>query len=95
MLHMSLYSRVFGCTGSPSLLVGFLWFPRIGAALGWGVRAAPCGGFSCCRAQALGLQASVLVAHRLSSSWTRGLFPDQGLNPCPLYREADSYPPHH
>ena len=36
-----------------------------------GVQASPCGGFSCCGAWALGMWASVVVAHRLSScgSW--------------------------
>ena len=39
------------------------------AALGLhcGVRASHCGGFSCCGAGALGSQASVVVAHGLSS----------------------------
>ena len=32
-----------------------------------------CGGFSCCRAQALGTWASVVVAHRLSSCGSRAL----------------------
>ena len=41
---------------------------------------ADCGGFSCCRAQALGAQASVVEANRLSSfgSWALEL----GLNSC-------------
>ena len=55
------------------------------------------GGFSCCRAQALGAQASEVVAPRLSStgsvivaqghsgSETHDMFPNQGLNPCPLH----------
>ena len=36
-----------------------------------GAQASHCGGFSCCGAQALGMQASVVVAHGLSScgSW--------------------------
>ena len=60
---------------------GISLVPRMGAALGWGVRASPCGGFSCCGAQALGLWASGAVAHGLGYSWTCELFPDQGLNP--------------
>ena len=32
------------------------------------VQASHCGGISCCRAQALGTQASVLAAHRLNYS---------------------------
>ena len=35
---------------------------------------------------------SVAVAHRLSRSTVRGVFPGQGLNPCPLRWQVDSYP---
>ena len=44
---------------------------RAGATLHCGVRASHCGGFSCCGARALGVQASVVVACGLSScgSW--------------------------
>ena len=38
---------------------------------------------------------SVVVAHRLSCSVAYGIFPDQGLNPCPLHWQADSQPLHH
>ena len=41
------------------------------AALRHGVRASHCGGFSCCGAQALGAQASVVVACGLSSCGAR------------------------
>ena len=33
---------------------------------------------------------SVVVAHGLSCSAACGIFPDQGSNPCPLHRQADS-----
>ena len=33
---------------------------------------------------------SVTVAHRPSCSTACGIFPDQGLNPCPLHWQADS-----
>ena len=36
-----------------------------GATLRCGVQASHCGGFSCCRARALGAWASVVVAHGL------------------------------
>ena len=36
------------------------------------------------------LMGSVVVAHGLSCSTACGIFPDQGLNPCPLHWEADS-----
>ena len=33
---------------------------------------------------------SVVVAHGLGCSEAYGIFPDQGLNPCPLHWQADS-----
>ena len=39
-----------------------------GATLCCGAQASQCGGFSCCRAGALGARASVVVAHELSCS---------------------------
>ena len=44
-----------------------------GATLHCGARASHCGGFSCCRARALGAQASVVVACGLSSCGSRAL----------------------
>ena len=41
--------------------------------------------FFCCRAQALGTWASVVVVHRLNCSAACGIFLDQGLNTCPLH----------
>ena len=38
---------------------------------------------------------SVVVAHRPNCSVACGIFPDQGLNPCPLHWQADSQPLHH
>ena len=35
---------------------------------------------------------SVIVAHGPSCSTPCGIFPDQGLNPCSLHRQADSQP---
>ena len=43
------------------------------ATLCCSARASHCSGFSCCRAQALGEQGSVVVAHRLSSCGLRAL----------------------
>ena len=40
----------------------FLWLWRVGATLRCGARASHCGGFSCCGARSLGVQASVVVA---------------------------------
>ena len=38
---------------------------------------------------------SVVVAHGFSCSKSCGIFPDQGLNPCPLQRQVDSFPLSH
>ena len=38
---------------------------------------------------------SVVVAHGLSCSTARGIFPDQGSNPCPLHWQADPQPLRH
>ena len=46
---------------------------RGGATLCYGTWASPCGGFSCCGAQALGARASVVVARGLSSCGLRAL----------------------
>ena len=43
------------------------------ATLHCSARASHCGGLSCCRAQALGAWASVVVAHGLSSCSLRAL----------------------
>ena len=52
-----------------------------------------CSGFSCCGAPALGVRASVVVAHRFGCSAVHELFPDQVFNLCPLHWQADSGPP--
>ena len=38
---------------------------------------------------------SAIVAHGPSRSLACGIFPDQGLNPCPLHWQADSQPLRH
>ena len=55
-------------------------------------------GFSTCSARAQQLwrmalehAGSVVVAHGLSCSGACGIFPDLGLNPCPLHWQVDSY----
>ena len=60
--------------------------------------ASHCGGFSCCRALALGClgfrgcsslqlwsMSSVVVVHRFNCPAACGIFPGQVLNPCPLH----------
>ena len=78
-----------------------------GATLRCGAWASYGGGFSCCRAQALGARPSVVVARRLQSagsvvvahglccSAASGIFLDQSLSPCPLHWQADSQPLSH
>ena len=51
----------FGCTGSPLLCAGFLSLRRVGTPPEFG------GGFSGGGVQALGAQASVAMAHGISS----------------------------
>ena len=53
---------------------------RWAGVLSSGVQASPCSVFSCCEAQALGSQASVVVAHGLSSCDSRAL--EHRLNSC-------------
>ena len=68
---------------------------------GCGAQASHGGGFSCCRAQALGCGPLVVAAHGLEStgsvvmaqglscSMASGIFLDQGLNPCLSHQQAD------
>ena len=84
---------LFGCTESLLLCVSFLELQQAGATYPWGAWASHCSGFSGCRAQAPGTQASGAVmpnAQPLCSVW---ILPGQGLNLCPLHSQADSYPP--
>ena len=62
---------IFGCVGSLLLCVAFLLLRRAGTTLRCGAQASHCGGFSCCRARALGSRASVGAARRLSSCGAR------------------------
>ena len=65
----------------------------------WGHSSSRCAGLSLSRplvAEHSSRRASsVVVAHGLSCSMACGIFPDQGSNPCPLHRQADSQPLHH
>ena len=58
---------MYGCVGTWSLCVGFLWLQRAAAAPHCSVQAAHCGGLSRCRARALGTEASVVAACWFSS----------------------------
>ena len=54
-----------------------------------------CSGFSLQRLLLPQQKGSVVVGHRLSCSAACGIFPDQGLNPCPLHSQEDSSPSDH
>ena len=58
---------IFGYVGSSSLHAGFLQLRRAEATLHCSAWASHCSGFSCCGVWALGMWASVVVAHGLSS----------------------------
>ena len=68
-----IYLFIFGCVGSSLLRVGFLQLWRAAVTPRCSAWASHCGGFSCCRAWALGTQASVVVAHGLSSCGSQAL----------------------
>ena len=101
-LTISLLSFLFflGCAVSQLLLVGFLYLWWVGATPCCSAQASNCGGFSRCGAPSPGacgpqepwLTGSVLMTHRLSCSMPCGTLPGQGLNPCPLHWQVDSYP---
>ena len=67
------YIQIDCCVGSSLLRAGFLQLQQAGATLCCGAWASHYGGFSCCRAQALGAWASVVVARGLSSCGSRAL----------------------
>ena len=71
---------IFGCIGSSLLHMDFLQLWRVGATLPCSMQASHCSGISHCGAQALGMWASVVVAHGLSScgSWA----PERRLSSC-------------
>ena len=71
--NLFLFLFIFGCVGSLLLHTCFLQLQRAGATLCCGAWASNCGGFSCCRARALGTWASVVVAHGLSSCGSQAL----------------------
>ena len=103
VLICSSFSLYFCFTGSSLLRPAFSsCSKRELLTLGFGEQISHCSGFSCCRAQAPGTQSpvfrhtgSVVVVQGLSCSMVCGIFPEQGLNLCPLLQQADSYPLHH
>ena len=63
--HLNLF--IFGHPESLLLCVGFLQLQQVETTPSCGVQASYHGGFSCYRAPALGTQASVVVACRLTN----------------------------
>ena len=47
------------------------------------------------RSTGSGRTGSAAMAHGISRSAACGIFPDRGMNPCPLHRQADSQPLRH
>ena len=68
---------------------GFLELREAGATLRCCVKTSHCGGFPCCRAQAVGAWASVVAAHGLTCPMVRGIVPKQGSNLCPLHWQGE------
>ena len=92
-LVLSLFFKTFIYFWLSWVFVAALRFPLVVASGGYsscGVRASHCSGFSCCRARALGMQASVVVAHGLSCPEACAISLDQGSNLCPLSWQVDS-----
>ena len=72
------------CTWASSLVAAS------GATRRCGAQASHCGGFSLWNTGSR-CAGSVVVAHGLSCSSACGIFPDQGLHPCPRHWQADSF----
>ena len=72
-----------------SLREGFLSLQRAGAALGAVLGLLPAVA-SVAERWAVGTRASAVAGPRFSFSVATEIFPDQGLNPCPLRWQADS-----
>ena len=68
---------------------------QVGATLHRGARASHYRGLSCCGAQAPDAQAQQSWLTGPVAPRSRGIFPDQGSNPCPLHWQADSQPLRH
>ena len=71
---------IYGCAWSSMLQTGCLWLWCLGFLLGWllllhGLQ---------------GTWAPVAMAHGLSCLTEYGIFPNQGLNPCPLHWQVGS-----
>ena len=89
------YFIFFGCVGSSFLCEGFLQLQQAGATPHHGARGLSLSWPLLLRSTGSRCAGSVVVAHGPSCSAACGIFPDQGLNPCPLHWQADSQPLRH
>ena len=76
---------LFGCSGSSRLHPSFLWWQQVVPPLHCSAGASHCSGSPGLRAQALGAQASGVVARRLACSMACEISLDQESNPRPLH----------
>ena len=88
------YLFFYGCVRSSFLCEGPLQLWQVGATLHRGARA-PHYWPLLLRSTGSRRAGSAIVAHGPSRSAARGIFPDQGSNPCPPHWQADSQPLRH
>ena len=90
LLLLVVWVFFFGC--AESLLLGQLFSScdKQGPLSTCGAQASDCGGFSSCRAWALGHAGSVAAAFGLSCRVACGIFPGWGWNSSPLHWRVDS-----
>ena len=98
--HLWYLGSQLGSNGEPghglgSLVEGQWRAPRLGPGscctreVGSGVQRLVLGSVPHCAADGPGTQASAVALHGLSCSAACGIFPDQGLNLCPLYWQVE------
>ena len=90
-----IYSFMFGCAGSSLLCWLFSSCGDRGLLSFFGVQASHCGGFSCCRAQARGTWASVVVVKWIQLPHGMWNLPTAGIKPlsCALAGFLTTGPP--
>ena len=79
----------FYCTGSSLLCMGFFQLRQVGTTLQLQCVAFSLWWLLIAEHRLQNARASAVVVHGLSCPAACGVFPDQGLNPCPLHRQAD------
>ena len=94
VIYLFIYFCIFVCVGSLFLCEGFPYLRQAvhsssrcaGLSLSWPLLLRSIGSRRA---------GSAVVAHGPSCSAACGIFPDRGLNPCPLHWQADSQPLRH